>query len=142
MWRHNNKIKREETFDKILEAIAFVYKTLDGENIDSLQEALNGPDVELGFDIDSVGGDEDNEIDSEIEEDLFAFFDINNDSVRSQSHSSQSVRSQSVSSQSVSSQSRTAGSVIQIDALIENSVENLVENAVNNVDGRIGFEYI
>jgi hypothetical protein len=37
MWRHNNKIKREETFDKILEAIAFVYIKLDGENIDSLQ---------------------------------------------------------------------------------------------------------
>jgi hypothetical protein len=103
---------------------------LDGENIDSLQEALKSPDVELGFDIESVGGDEDNEIDSEIEEDLFAFFDINNDSVRSQSHSSQSV----------SSQSRTAGSVIQIDALIENSVENLVENAVNNVDGEVELD--
>ncbi len=53
---------------------------MDGENIDSLQEAINGFDVELGFDIGSVGGDEDIEIDSEIEEDLFAFFDINNGS--------------------------------------------------------------
>jgi hypothetical protein len=49
---------------------------LDGENIDSLQEAINGFDVELGFDIGSVGGDEV----IEIEEDIFAFFDINNGS--------------------------------------------------------------
>jgi hypothetical protein len=93
---------------------------LDGENIDSLQEAINGFDVELGFDNVSVGCDEDNEIDYEIEEDLFAFFDINNDSVSNQSVSNQTVSNQSVSFQS--SQSSTAGSVIQIDALIENSV--------------------
>jgi hypothetical protein len=91
MWQHNNKIKREETFEKILEAFAFVHKTLDAENIDSLQEVINGPDVELGFDIVSVGYDEDNEIDYEIEEDLFAFFDINNDSVSNQSVSNQTV---------------------------------------------------